>query len=43
MSFPWVECILSSRAMGMEVTVDIKEGGQMETITSYSGEEPEGR
>ena len=27
--------------MGMEVTVDIKEGGQMETITSYSGEEPE--
>ena len=25
----------------MEVTVDIKEGGQMETITSYSGEEPE--
>ena len=25
--------------MGMEVTVDIKEGGQMETITSYSGEE----
>ena len=28
-------------AMGMEVTVDIKEGGQMETITSYSGEEPE--
>ena len=27
--------------MGMEVTVDIKEGVQMETITSYSGEEPE--
>ena len=27
--------------MGMEVTVDIKEGGQMETIMSYSGEEPE--
>ena len=27
--------------MGMEVTVDIKEGGQMETLTSYSGEEPE--
>ena len=25
----------------MEVTVDIKEGGQMETIRSYSGEEPE--
>ena len=27
--------------MGMEVTVDIKEGGQMETMTSYRGEEPE--
>ena len=27
--------------MGMEVTVDIKEGGQMETLTSYRGEEPE--
>ena len=29
--------------MGMEVTVDIKEGGQMETITSYSGERTRGR
>ena len=27
--------------MGMEVTVDIKEGGQMETLISYRGEEPE--